>query len=172
MATAFAGVATNFKVGNYRVSLGGTDLGYTVDGSVIVIEEEWRDRTGDQDGTTVLDRVKIGENMTISLKLKEFTPANLSKALLGSTLTSAVVEWGGQLAGVKTGYSNALALLLHPLDLDDAVLTGDWNVWKVVPEGKLEIPGRSGEDLVLPITFKALPDTSKARGVRLFKYGA
>src|SRR5579872_3439745 len=103
MATAFGGNEANFRVGNHRVTWNSIDMGFTVAGSVITIKETYRDRTGDQTGVTVLDRVLTGEMADVNLKLREFTPTNIAKVLSASTGSGGppqtTVKGGGALAG-------------------------------------------------------------------------
>lgn len=172
MAIASPGDVTNFKVGNHRVTWNSVVLGITAAGSEITIEKIFRDITGDQYGQTVLDRQLVGEKMSIALTLKEFHATNLSKALPGSTLTSTTtVEDGVQYGGAIKLSSYVQGLVLHPLSLDDTVLTADWNVWKCVPVINGAIPAKHDADLVIPVMFHVLPDTTKAIGKQLFKFG-
>lgn len=172
MSTAFAGTKSNFKVGNHRVTFNSVDLGYTVEGSEITIEREYRELRGDQT-TAALGKRLVSEKMSISLRLREFTAANLAKALPGSTLTgSTKVEDGGYYAGAIDLYDYAYALNLHPLDKDDAVLTADWNVYKATLSIAGPIPAKAGEDMVVPVEVHVFPDTSKAIGKQLFAFGA
>jgi len=172
MAIASPGDVTNFKVGNYRVTWNSVVLGLTADGSEITYEKMFRDRKADQYGETVLGRLLIGEKLEISLRLREFTATNLSKVLPGATLTTNLVEDGVQYAGSIDLADSAQQLVLHPLDTDDATLTYDWTVFKSVPVIDGPIPGKGGEDLVIPVRFHVFPDTSKVIGKQLFKYGA
>lgn len=172
MAIASPGDVTNFKVGNHRVTWNSVVLGLTAAGSQITIEKMFRDVTADQYGQTVLDRQLVGEKVSIEIVLKEFTPTNLGKVLPGSTTTSTTtVEDGVQYGGSIKLSSLVQGLVLHPLNLDDTVLTADWNFWKTVPVINGAIPEKSDEDQVLPVMFHVLPDTSKAIGKQFFKFG-
>jgi hypothetical protein len=62
-------------------------------------------------------------------------------------------------------------LVLHPLTLDDTVLTADWNFWKTVPVINGAIPEKHDEDQVIPVMFHVFPDTSKPIGKQFFKFG-
>lgn len=172
MAIASPGTITNITVGNHRVTWNSVVLGLTAAGSQITIEKIWRDIVADQYGQTVLDKHLVGEKVTVELVLKEFNATNLGKATAGSTTTSTTtVEDGVQYGGAIKLSSYQQLLTLHPLHIDDGTLTGDWNFFKAVPVISGPIPSKHDEDLVIPVTFHVLPDTSKVIGKQLYKYG-
>ena len=172
MAVTSPGDVTNFKVGNHRVTWNGVVLGITAAGSQITYEQIWREKTGDQTGQTVLDEDLVGEKMSIELTLKEFTVANLGRVIPGATVTAGAVKAGVQYGGAIKLSSYVQQLTLHPLNLDDSVVTADWIVFKCVPVLSGPIPAKHDEDMVLPVKFKILPDTSKPIGQQLFQFGA
>lgn len=172
MAIASPGDITNLKVGNHRVTWNSVVMGHTAAGSTITIEKIFRDVTVDAFGQTVVKRHLIGEKVSVELVLKEFTPVNFGKVLPGSTTTSTTtVEDGVQYAGAIELSALAYGLVLHPLNLDDTVLTADWNLWKTVPVINGGIPLKSDEDMVVPVMFHVFPDTSKAIGKQFYKFG-
>ena len=153
MAITSPGDVTNLKVGNHRVTWNGVVMGHTAAGSTITIEKIFRESTVDAFGQTVVKKFLIGEKVSVELVLKEFTPVIFGKTLPGSTTTSTTtVEDGVQYAGAVELSALAQGLILHPLTLDDSVLSGDWNIWKTVPVINGGIPLKSdGFSLSYPV---------------------
>ncbi len=167
-AYSSAGTATLYTV---------TDLGYTDTGSTLTIEQEWRDRTGDQDGTTVLDSVLIREGVTASLTLKEVTASNIDTLLphliaTPSSTDTNFVEGGGNLAGTVTAYTNAFLMVLHPMDSNDDSASGEWRIYKAYVTSTGDIPMDHTGDIMLPITVIGYPDTDRTRTQRTWGYFA
>lgn len=152
-----------------------TDLGYTAPGSQLTISREWRDRTADQDGTSVLDKILIGEKLSGSLSLLEVTPQNLAKAfpsatLAGSAAGSRHTEGGGTLAGTHLAYANAFLLVLHPLDKADEDPAGEWRVYKAIPTDIGAVTLDHANDQALPMSIEGMADRDRTRGKRIWGY--
>jgi len=172
MAITSPGSVANFRVANHRVTWNSVVLGLTAEGSEITIEKIFRERTADQYGQTVLDKHLVGEKVSVKLTLKEFTAATLGKVLPGSTTTTGLVEDGVQYAGSTALLAGSQALVLHALDQDDATLSYDWQFFKSYPVISGPIVGRADQDAAIQVEFHVFPDTSKAIGKQLYKYGA
>lgn len=164
--------ATKFRLGAHRVKWNSVELGVAQEGMEIKIKEDWLDQFADQTGTMPLDAFYQGEVVTVTMKLKEWTAGLLSKALQASTLASALVSGGGKIAGSVKASSKYQLLTLHPLDTADATTTSDWNFFKAMPMGDFSTPLGSGENMVIPITFKCYPDLTKDRGVQVWTFGS
>lgn len=163
-----AGTATKYTV---------TDLGYTDTGSTLTIEQEWRDRTGDQDGTTILDSVLIREGVTASLTLKEVTASNLDKLMphviaTPSSTDTNFIEGGGNLAGSVSAYGSAFLFVLHPLSSADDSASGEWRIYKAYVTSVGDIPMDHTGDIMLPITIIGYPDRNRTRTQRTWGYFA
>ena len=171
MAIAFGGTRANMKIGNMRYTFNSVDLGYT-DELEVNFENEWYERMGDQTGSTILDMILSGQKSSLTVMIKEFTVANINKVMLGGTLAVNLFEWGGSLAGGLAALTSAATITLHPLDVDDATLTSDHNFFKAAPIAIAGVKMTSKGDQVLPVTFRVLGDTAKARGKQHYSYGA
>jgi hypothetical protein len=153
-----------------------TDLGYTDTGSTLTIEQEWRDRTGDQDGATKLDSVLVSEGVSASITLKEVTVANIDLLMPHAVATPAAssdrIEGGGNLAGSVTAYSSAFLFVLHPMDAADTSPSGEWRIYKAYCTGTGDIPMDHTGDTMLPVTIVGYPDTDRTRTQRTWGYHA
>lgn len=77
--------------------------------------------------------------------------------------------WGSSQDFTQT-LSDARKLVLHPVVLDATDLSRDWAFFKTYPVlGSITHSGES--PMVVNVTFRCYPDTSKAAGIRLFNYG-
>lgn len=175
MATAYAGDVTKFRLDNFRVTIGGTDIGFTEGGSEIVINSSVVELTADQTGITPLDTRNNGSRVTVKIVFAEAaTYATLKKALHDGTLRSSggtAVGVGGTLSGTRVGLTDAVAIILHPLDKDDSVLTNDINIWKAVADGQTRIKYGPNAKTLYETTFICLPDTSKTAGKQIIDFG-
>jgi hypothetical protein len=152
-----------------------TGLGYTTPGSTLTISREWRDRTADQEGTTPLDKIMIGEKCAAALSLLQTTPENLKKSFPTATLTGTAAgakrtEGGGTLAGTHLAYENAHLGVLHPNEnaIDDP--TGEWRIYKAYVTDIGAVPKDHTNDQAFPLTVEGLPDRDRARGARTWGY--
>jgi len=148
-----------------------TDLGYTAPGSTFTVTPEYRERTGDQDGTTPLDDILIGMKVELSLTLLETQPANWAKAIKPSTLTGASLTGGGDLAGSHAAYANAFGIVLHPNGAAVTDNTGEIEIFKAYPVGPVSTPLDHTQDQALSLTLKGYPDRNRTRGSRMFQIG-
>jgi hypothetical protein len=151
-----------------------TDLGYTAPGSSLTLGRTWRDRTADQSGTTPIDQRLTGESAQGSLTLLQVTPVNLARIYKPSTLTGAAAgyrraEGGGSLAG-RSAYGDAFLLVLHPLDVADTSVIGEWRLYKAHFSELGANPMDHQQDQQLAATIVGLPDRDRARGVRTWGY--
>lgn len=163
---------TSYTSGGTATLYTSTDLGITEGGSEITIERSYRDRTGDQDGVTPLDRVNTGERVTARVTFKELTAANLAKLDPMGTLTGTRYEMGGSLAGSVKAYDNAFLLVFHPMDAADTDNAAEHAILKAVPEGPIAIPQPKNDDQTVQVTFIGLPDRDRTRGLRTYRFGA
>lgn len=148
-----------------------TDLGYTAPGSSLTVTAEYRERTGDQDGTTPLDDVLVGEKVELSLSLMEISAAQWNKVLKPSTVVGTTADGGGTLAGSVTAYANAFILWLHPLDAADTANGAEYVIYKAHPTGPVSTPLDHSQDQALSVTLKGYPDRDRVRGSRMWRYG-
>lgn len=82
---------------------------------------------------------------------------------------SALTGWGKN-KDFTSMLSDSNKLALHPVVKADADFTEDFNMWKAYPElGSIKLSGE--HPVVVDISFKIFPDTTKPDGTRLFGYG-
>lgn len=175
MAIAFTNDPTKMRVDNMRVTLNSVSMGLTEGGVEIAIQSAVTELTGDQTGITPLDTRNNGSRVTIKMAfLETATYAKLKAVLFDGTLRSSggtAVGVGGVLSGVRVGLTDAVALIMHPLDIDDGTLTNDINVWKVVALGDITIKYVGSAKTVYEVTLLALIDSSKTAGKQLIDFG-
>jgi hypothetical protein len=167
--------STKMRLDNMRVTVNATDIGLTEGGVEISIQTKVIEMTGDQYGITPLATKNGGSRVTVKFAVKEVaTYAHLAKILHEGTLRSTGgtgVGVGGTLVGVNDGITNAVPIILHPLDLADATLTNDINIWKAVPLGDVNIKLGPDKETLYEVTFLALRDSTKTAGKQLIDFG-
>lgn len=100
------GTIGNVKVEPCSVSWNGTDLGFTEGDIEITPEEMGVEITAHQEGTNVLDMIRTGKKVELSLTLKETSLAQLQTMLaVGGGSTGAVAEVTTILCGADTAGS-------------------------------------------------------------------
>lgn len=145
------------------ITLGGVDLGHTVDGVEIEFERELTEVTADLYGTTPIDLVLTGQKATVKLKLAEIHPGTLAYVL-------PEADWDVGSAddhvhfGSKAGYSlrnDALELIITPQGGNaDGNLT--ITLFKAVSSGNVSLAYKIDEQSVFEVEFTALVDESRA----------
>lgn len=145
------------------VTLGGVDLGHTVDGAEIEIEREFTELKTDLYGNTPVDYVLTGQKATVKLKLAEIHP---------NTMAYVVPEADWDVGssdehvhfGTKAGYSlrnDALELVITPQGGNvDGNLT--FTFFKAVSTDNMTLNYKIDEQAVFEVTFTALVDESRA----------
>jgi hypothetical protein len=163
----------NIKMRPCTVTWNATDLGYTEGDIEIKFKEKSVDITAHQTGTQVLDSIRTGTELELTLTLKETSVAQLETLfeVAGGTMTPTTKAsgWGssrrftGQLAGSQK-------LILHPVTITAGTLTDDIAFWKAYP--MLDTLKASGENpMNVSITFKIFPDLAKNSAVDMFVIG-
>lgn len=144
------------------VTLGGADLGHTVDGAEIEIERELTEVKSDWYGNTAIDFVVSGQKATVKLKLAEITPNVLSYAIPETDYDIGTADDHVHF-GTKPGYSlrnDALALVLTPQGSNtDGQRTVTF--FKAVSTGNVKFAYKIDEQCVYEVEFTALVDTSR-----------
>jgi hypothetical protein len=87
------GTRSNIKVEPCNVAWKGTDLGY-LDGDIeLALEEQAVDITAHQEGTNVIDAIRTGKKLEVTLNLKETSLTQLQAALAaGGAVATAQAE--------------------------------------------------------------------------------
>jgi len=145
------------------VTLGGVDLGHTVDGAEIEIEREFTEVKADIYGNTPIDYVLTGQKATVKLKLAEIHPGTLNYVVPESDYDVGSSDDHVHF-GTKAGYSlrnDALELVITPQGGNtDGNLTITF--FKAVSTDNAKFAYKIDEQTVFETTFTALVDESRA----------
>ena len=144
------------------VTLGGADLGHTVDGTEINIDREFTEVKSDLYGNTAIDFVLAGQKATVKLKLAEITPNVLSYAIPETDYDIGTADDHVHF-GTKPGYrlrNDALELIITPQgNNSDGQRTV--TLFKAVSTGNVTFAYKIDEQCVYEVEFTALVDTSR-----------
>lgn len=144
------------------VTLGGVDLGHTVDGAEIEIERKFTEVKTDLYGDTPVDFVLQGQKATVKLKLAEIAPDTLSYVIPESDYDVGTADDQVHF-GNKAGYSlrnDALQLVITPQGNNvDGNLTITF--FKAVSTENAKFAYKIDEQTVYEVTFTALIDESR-----------
>lgn len=145
------------------VTLGGVDLGHTVDGAEVEFEREFTEIKTDLYGNTPVDYVLTGNKATVKLKLAEIAPDTLSYVIPEADYDAGTAD--DQLHfGSKAGYSlrnDALQLVITPQGNNaDGNLTITF--FKAVSTENAKFAYKIDEQTVYEVTFSALVDESRS----------
>lgn len=165
--------STNIRIGDAEVYLGGILVGHTKGGVEFTFEREFEELTHDQGGDTPIDLALKGNKLMVKAMLAEVTPGNLSKAIPeGDYDTDAVDDKLG--LGTDSGYllsQDALELRLHPRNRGVTDFSEDIYIWQAVSKENVEFAFKIDEQRVVPVTWIALYQDSRADGQRLGRIG-
>lgn len=164
MPVSFANVTpTAMELTPARITYNGVDLGGSLGNIKVNVNYDKADIKADQFGTSVLDRVVSGLNVTIETELAEYQNKDILKVVFPNV--QEIVS-GGNKANYfvsKVGehdLSLAHALILHPLSKQDADLSGDWKFYQAVADGKSSITLSPTEQVKLKIIWNVYIDPS------------
>lgn len=156
-----------------RIQIGGSiDMGLldsdiSVDPSTEVTEIQ-----AHQFGLTILGQNVTSVGATISLTLKEYSPAKyreIFEAIGGRVANTSVTGFGTALVSTNL-LLKAKRLVLHPVYKAANDLTEDYTFWKAVPDlGAITFSGENPN--TLPLEFTAFQDDSKPADVNVFAFG-
>lgn len=145
------------------VTLGGVDLGHTVDGTELSIEREFTEVKADLYGNTPIDYVLTGQKASIKMKLAEIHPGTLAYVLPEADYDVGVSDDHVHF-GTKAGYSlrnDALELVVTPQGGNtDGNLT--LTLFKAVSTEPVTLAYKIDEQSVFEVTFTALVDESRS----------
>lgn len=144
------------------VTLGGVDLGHTVDGAEITVERELTEVKTDIYGNTPVDYVVTGQRAMVKLKLAEIVPGVLTYAIPEADYDVGASDDHLHF-GTKSGYSlrgDALELVITPQgNNDDGSKT--ITLFKAVSAEPVSFAYKIDEQSVYEVTFVALVDESR-----------
>lgn len=165
MTTSNATVTTsNMELTPMRVTFGGVDLGGTLSNVTVATEFTKAEIKADQSGGTVRDRRVSGLNISVTTELAEIKNLDIWKVVFPhAQLVDGGIAGKSMLFTNNIGDSdlaNAKQLLLHPLSLQDADLSGDFKFFKACADAKSEIVYGPTEQAKMKIIWNILPDDS------------
>jgi len=153
-------VQQNIELGACRVTVNSTDVGRTLGPVRVRVSTVWRDRRSDRYGAALVDRVAIGTELRVTLRLAEKTLVNLQRALPHATTESDYLSLG-RAPGFKAA-AVAQSLRLHPEERSDD--GRDVLLHKAVATGAVAITYGPARDRAFEVEFVALLDTGKDAG--------
>lgn len=162
--------ATKIQLGVCTVTYKGVDLGHTIGGVTFTYSPEFHETKVDKFGESVVEKFLVGERAKVSVRLAEWTLANLQVAIQEATLQGDDSVSGGSVAG-KRSLDNAGLLVLHPVADAAGVRDNEIALYKAVVSGELEIELKNDGEKVLPVEFDALVDEGRSDGNLLFFIG-
>lgn len=158
-----ANIANLYVAAGSRITLGGVDLGHTVDGAEIEIERSFVEVKTDIYGDTPVDYVLQGQKASVKLKLAEITPGVLTYVVPEADYDVGVSDDHIHF-GTKSGYSlrdDALELVITPQGKNaDGQRT--ITLFKAVSTDNATFAYKIDEQSVFEVTFTALVDESRA----------
>jgi hypothetical protein len=146
------------------VTLGGVDLGHTVDGAEISIERELTEVKTDLYGNTPVDMVVAGQKATVKLKLAEITPGIFSYVVPESDWDVGTSNREQIHFGTKAGYqlrNDALQLVITPQGGSNVNNSKTITFFKAVSTDNATVAYKIDEQSVFEVTFTALVDESR-----------
>ena len=156
-----------------RSQIGGSiDLGL-LDGEVSFDPSiEAQDITAHQSGGIILGQNITSVGGSISLTLKEYSPARyreIFESIGGKVATTSVTGFGSAMVG-KNLLGVAKRLVLHPVYKAAGDLTENYTFWKAVPElGAITFSGEAPN--TLPLEFTAFIDNNQDSAVNVWAFG-
>ena len=145
------------------VTLGGVDLGHTVDGAEIELERSFVKVKTDIYGDTPVDYVLSGNGVKVKLKLAEIAPGTLAYAVPEADYDVGSSDDHIHL-GNKAGYSlrsDALPLVITPQG-NNADGSKTITLFKAVSTEPVTFAYKIDEQSVYEVTFEALVDESRS----------
>lgn len=164
------GDLSKIQAGPCSVKYDVTDVGHTEEGIEFNYEPDIRERVVDEFGTTAVELVLIGENVTITVRIAEWVLANF-KIAIPAGLDGASYLGIGRKPGFLLG-SKAKQIVLHPLEKAAGDTSEDATFWKAVPNSPVAIGWNNDGDRIFEVVFKCLPDPAKPDGKLIGKIGA
>jgi len=167
------GNVREIQVTPVRVTYGGNDLGFLVEGTEVNIETQLADIVADAHAKTVLDRVNIGMVGTVKIKIAQLTAEKIKAAFPYSTIVTSgpnkLLLFGNSVG--ERDLDRAAALILHPVNKAEADLSGDWKCWQAVPNGSAAITYDAENQIGIEVTFNVYPDLTKPMSHQFCVYG-
>jgi len=160
----------------YMLNGAWVNFGYTTDGGTYTYTPEYADLQTDQNGTTIVKKVLIGEMATLAISALQIEKSIINKAAPFSTVytSGADTALGFGVNPYGDLLDETIQLKFHPINQkgtsnadDEDYTDDDIIIWKAGSDGALTLAFTSGEFTNIPITFTAFNDDSRNSGIRL-----
>lgn len=153
----------NVKLGVCKITLGGTDLGYTIGGVEVEVKTDTHKVMVDQFGKTPINEYIMGRECTAKVPLAETTLDNMVKVIPGATLKTDAVDTTIKWVEVTTGIGASLLdtaaeLRLHPIAKADTDYSEDFVMPKAATAGAIKFAYKTDTERVFDTEFSAYPD--------------
>jgi len=164
----------SFKIEPMDVTWNGTDLGATEGGVEVSFTEDLVDVVADQEGTRVLDAIRSGNSVEVSLTLKEMTVARWSQMFEDAGGGSLTPGGGTEVVGFGKSKNftaistQAAALTLKPTGSSDDLRNLLFHKAYPIPES-ISFVGDATEGM--SVSFRVIPDATLADAIELFVFG-
>jgi hypothetical protein len=161
-------VQQNIEIGRCRVSANGTEIGETQGAVTLKIRTKWRERRSERSGESAVERVAMGTELRVSMRLAEKRMDALQRALPTAFAGSGLLGLG-RAPGFKASAA-AFELRLHPEERADA--GRDVVLHKAAATEVTAIEYGPGRARGFDVEFAALVDPAKADGLLLGQLGS
>jgi len=167
------GTLAGIKAGPCSIYYKSAFMGFTQDGAEVNVEESWEDVVVDEHGESPVDALLTSENLTVKVRLSEFTMSNLRRSIPGST---QVIDGAKEAVSIgrSTGFrarTYAGQLTLHPIANDVADVSEDLTVWLAYVSEPVTYSYVYNDVRSYEVTFRALVDVAKTDGRRIAMIG-
>lgn len=160
--------------GPCSIVFNGVNLGHTLDGVTFNAEREFLDVVVDRYGSSPIDKVLTGTNVTVTVQLAQWSWRNLNVAMPEtSSYDGAGVADRADIGG-DAGYSlraDSAVLVIHPLKNAATDFSEDITIYKAVSGAPITLDLKVDAQLVIEIEFQALVDEQYGAGRRLGHIG-
>lgn len=162
---------TKLDIGVCSVTHNNVDLGETDGGVKVSIKKNVSAQTVDRFGKMPVSFIDQGDEITIEANLAEYAIENLAVALPSASLQSGTngkkLVMGKQAGSALADYP----LVLHPTALGSSDHSKDWNCYKAVVIGDIDVEFTPDKKKVFKIKWQLIPDDTKTDGNKLCHFG-
>jgi hypothetical protein len=152
---------TKLDLGPCRVSYNGVDIGSTLKNVVIHLKTDKPVLKADQTGSTVLNRIINGMEVTVTTEIAEVDNISNWKTAFphGQLFTSGPNKAFRFLPQIgQDDYSIAQPLVLHPLRQDNADKSLDWTFYKAVATEESDFTFSPSEQRAIKVVWTVYPN--------------
>lgn len=179
MANTFTYDIANLKLGACKVWVdkgsGYAPIGVTIDAQTVSYTPKFADIAANETGTTLLDKVLIGEELKFAITMLEFTDENFKTIFPFATEFSGTGKSYGLGAPIYGKVSDHfIKIRLHPINQeaagnedDEDVLDFDYTFWLCANVVATPINFESSKPNGAKVEFDVFWDSSKPSGMRL-----